>query len=88
MSNTEVKNQVSIEYEIACWLDTFEGHLDSLPNVQQNLHNAILNVNEQLYNEAEAKVVQSFLNTALSLTFIMRDYPEKIKPFIEYHMKG
>jgi hypothetical protein len=89
MSKHEEKTQETpIEYKIACWLDSFDGHLEALPNVQQHLHDAILSVNNQCYDEKESKVVQAFLNSALSLTFIMRDYPEKIKPFIEYHMKG
>lgn len=85
---TEQTQETPIEYKIACWLDSFDGHLEVLPNAQQHLHDAILSVNDQCYDEKESKVVQSFLNSALSLTFIMRDYPEKIKPFIEYHMKG
>ena len=88
MQNREETQETPIEYKIACWLDSFDGHLNYLPNVQQHLHDAILSVNDQCYDEKEVKVVQSFLNSALSLTFIMRDYPEKIKPFIEYHMKG
>jgi hypothetical protein len=79
--------QTSIEYKIACWLDTFDGHLEFLPNAQQHLHDAILSVNEQCYDEAEAKVVQNFLNASLSLTFLMRDFPEKMKSFITYQMK-
>lgn len=77
----------SIEYKIACWLDSFDGHLEFSNNAQQHLHDAIMSVDEQCYNKAEAKVVQRFLNAALSLTFIMRDYPDKAKSFIKYHMQ-
>lgn len=89
MTNTEEQNQETpIEYKIACWLDSFDGHLEFLPNAQQHLHDAILSVKEQCYNEKEAKVVKQFLNASLSLTFIIKDYSEEIKSFIQYQMKN
>ena len=84
----EITQENPIEYKIACWLDSFDGHLEFTPNAQQHLHDAILSASDQCYAPEEAKVVQKFLNSALSLTFIMRDYPEKVKSFIQSQMKG
>ena len=88
MQNSKEKNQENpIEYKIACWLDSFDGHLECNKNVQQHLHDAVLSVNNQCYDSEEAKIVQIFLNATLSLSFIFKDNPEKVKNFIEYHMK-
>ncbi|MFI1770983.1 hypothetical protein [Thalassobellus citreus] len=84
-SNTEEQQETTaIETKLAYWLDSFGGHLEFIPNAQQHLHDCLLSLNEQIYSKKEQKVVAAFLNSALSLTFIIKDNPDKIKSFIEY----
>jgi hypothetical protein len=72
------------ETQLAYWLDSFDGHLECIPNAQQLLHDSLLSLDEQIYNENEKKTVKAFLNSALSLTFLLKDNPTSLQKFINY----
>lgn len=83
----ENKTEVTVnqfETQLAYWLDSFDGHLEFIPNAQQLLHDVIMSVKDQCYNEKEVKVVKSFLNSALSLTFLLKDNSTDLQKFINY----
>jgi hypothetical protein len=78
----------NFEKQLAYWLDSFDGHLEFIPNAQQLLHDVIMSVKDQCYNEKEVKVVKSFLNSALSLTFLLKDNSTDLQKFINYKTKN
>ena len=58
----ETQTEVTVnkfETQLAYWLDSFDGHLEFIPNAQQLLHDVIMSVKDQCYNEKEVKVVKS-----------------------------
>jgi hypothetical protein len=86
MRNTEDKEVTINEFEtqLAYWLDSFDGHLEFIPNAQQLLHDSLLSLDEQIYNDKEKKTVKAFLNSALSLTFLLKDNATDLQKFINY----
>ena len=50
------------ETQLAYWLDSFDGHLEFIPNAQQLLHDSLLSLDEQIYNDKEKKTIKAFLN--------------------------
>lgn len=72
------------ETQLAYWLDSFDGHLEFIPNAQQLLHDSLLSLDEQIYNDKEKKTIKAFLNSALSLTFLLKDNPTDLQKFINY----
>ena len=72
------------ETQLAYWLDSFDGHLEFIPNAQQLLHDSLLSLDEQIYTDKEKKTVKAFLNSALSLTFLLKDNPTDLQKFINY----
>ena len=86
-TNENKQQTEPIEYKLAAWLDSFDGHLEFLPNAQQHLHDCILSIDEQCYNKKESATAKAFLNASLSLTFLLKDNPDKVNSFIDYHFK-
>ena len=83
----ENKTEVTVnqfETQLAYWLDSFDGHLEFIPNAQQLLHDSLLSLDEQIYNDKEKKTIKAFLNSALSLTFLVKDNPTDLQKFINY----
>lgn len=89
MRHTENENVTEVtinefEKNLAYWLDSFDGHLEYIPNAQQLLHDSLLSLDEQIYNDKEKKTVKAFLNSALSLTFLLKDNSTDLQKFINY----
>ena len=76
------------EKQLAYWLDSFAGHLEVTSNTQQLLHDIIMSTQDQCYDDKEEKVVKAFLNSALSLTFLVKDNPTVLNNFINYKTKN
>ena len=76
-----------IETKLAYWLDTFSGHLETNPKTQELVHNSIMSLNEQLFSKEEKFAVGAILNNALSLSFIVKNYPDRVKEFIKYQTR-
>jgi hypothetical protein len=93
MPNTEKKDLTEVtvnqfETQLAYWLDSFDGHLEFIPNAQQLLHDAIMSVKDQCYNDKEVNAVKAFLNSSLSLTFLLKDHSTDLQKFINYKTKN
>ncbi|MFA5296622.1 MAG: hypothetical protein WC389_00260 [Lutibacter sp.] len=79
------KSPLKIESELAYWLDEFNGHLEFLEHPQMKLHSALMSLDDQCFTESEQITLAAFLNTALALTFIVKDNKEAVQKFIEYN---
>lgn len=77
----------TIEAKLAYWLDTFEAHVNKTNNTQENLHDCIVQINEQNFTKAQKQAASDFLNDALSLSFLIKNYKEDVEKFISYHSK-
>lgn len=81
----QIQDEEPIERKLAWWLDSFEGHVNYIKDSQQLLHDCITEMNDQCFNEAQKKACATFLNNALSLSFLVKNYPEEITKFVKYH---
>lgn len=79
------QNQDNIETKIAYWLDSFEGHVNCIKDSQQLIHDCIAEMDQQCFNLEQQKACATFLNNALSLSFLIKNYPDEIKKFVKYH---
>ncbi len=79
------EQQETIETKIAYWLDSFEGHVNYIKDSQQLIHDSITEMNDQCFNVEQKKACATFLNNALSLSFLIKNYPDEIRKFVKYH---
>ncbi|MFA5296599.1 MAG: hypothetical protein WC389_00145 [Lutibacter sp.] len=84
-TSTQEKTPVNIEKEIAWLIEGFNMHLNCLESPQKKLHSSLMCLDEQSFSDEEKLVVSSFLNDVLAFTFTLKDRPDDIKKFIEYH---
>ncbi len=87
-SNNDALTIQQFEYELAQWVDSFSGYFEMIPKAQQLLHNCILDIDSQIYTESEKEVVGAFLNSALSLSFLVKDNKENLQKYIDYKVEN
>lgn len=85
-SNTQ-QTEEPIEVTLAYWLSRFEGTIEYFKDSQLHIHECITSMEGQCFTEEQKKVAEAVLNDALALSFIVKNYSEPLKQFINYQTK-